>query len=64
MQLNSLEHIINFTGTKISRITYLLNLQRGNVTVILLSVFYFIYHSLKVTFFNLQCAEKAIKKDD
>ena len=64
MQLNNLEHIINFTGTKISRIAYLLNLQRGNVTVILLSVFYFIFHSLKDTFFNFHCAEKAIKKDD
>jgi len=50
MQLNNLEHIINFTIAKISRIVYLLNLPRGNVTVILITIFYLILHSLRDTF--------------
>ncbi|PKN37943.1 MAG: hypothetical protein CVU62_09505 [Deltaproteobacteria bacterium HGW-Deltaproteobacteria-2] len=64
MQLNNLDHITNFIMAKISRIAYLLNSQRGNVILISVFAFYFIFHSLKNTFLNFNCAEKALKKDD
>ena len=49
MQLNNLEHIINFTIVKVSRIADWTNLSRGNLTLILISVFYIIFHSLIYT---------------
>lgn len=62
MQLNSLEHIINFTGTKYSRIACLINLTRGNVIMILISVFYFIFHSLKDIFLIFIVRQKQLRK--
>ena len=50
MQLNNLEHIINFTIVKIFRIANLISLPRGNLTVIWISIFYLILHSLRDTF--------------
>jgi hypothetical protein len=50
MQLNNLEHITNFTVAKITRIVYLINIPRGNVTVILISIFYLIFNLFMSTF--------------
>jgi len=58
MQLNNLERVINFTAVKISRFACLLNLTRGNMIVIFITVFYHILHSF-LRFFNLRgAAEK------
>jgi len=40
----------SFIMSKLYRIAYLINFQIGNVSVILLSAFYFILHSLKDIF--------------
>jgi hypothetical protein len=50
MQLDNLEHIKIFIMSKVFRITYLINLPKGNVTVIFVSIFYLILHSLRDTF--------------
>jgi hypothetical protein len=52
MQINNFEQIIISIVRKISRIAYLLNLQKANVSVILVSVFYFIFHLFINIFLN------------
>jgi len=64
MQLNNLKYMNSIIMPKFYRITYFINLQIGNVSVILIYFFYFIFHSLKNTFLNFNCAGKALKKDD
>jgi len=52
MQLNNLKYMNSIIMPKFYRITYFINLQIGNVSVILIYFFYFIFHSLKNTFLN------------
>ncbi len=46
MQLNNLEYISDFTMAKIIRLAYSINLTRGSMVIILISIFYLIFRSL------------------
>jgi hypothetical protein len=50
MQLNNLEYITNFTMAKILRIVCSMNLTRGIIIIILISIFYLIFRLFIDTF--------------
>ncbi len=45
MQLNNLEYITDFTMAKILRVGSSMNLTKGNMIIILISIFYLIFRS-------------------